>query len=129
MDYLHKYIGIPYKAKGTTIKGLDCIGLIEMIYENEFNIKLPDHARISADDKELCSEHLVDGSKKWERIMYPEPNCVIIFNIGGYPLHTGMVLDNKRMIHSLKGHNSAIESYVGAKWGSRIEGFYKWQSM
>ena len=41
-NWLNDYIGIEYKAGGRDESGIDCYGLIKIIYEDCFDIKLPD---------------------------------------------------------------------------------------
>ena len=68
-------------------------------------------------------------SKNWIKLDKPEPMCLIMMNIAGHPVHIGLCLDETYMIHTLRGHNSAIEKHNSIKWKRRIEGFYKWPFM
>ena len=40
--WLNEYIGIPYKFGGRERAGLDCYGLIKLIYQDRYQITLPD---------------------------------------------------------------------------------------
>lgn len=42
MQWLNDYIGIPYRFGGRDADGLDCYGLVKMIYEKEYYTQLPD---------------------------------------------------------------------------------------
>jgi cell wall-associated NlpC family hydrolase len=44
LSWLNRYIGKPYKWGGRTLDGLDCYGLIKLIYKEQYNIILPDWA-------------------------------------------------------------------------------------
>ena len=122
-----RYIGIPYKAKGTTIDALDCLGLIEVIYREIFNVILPKYNHVDTDDMQLAKDVLESNKPGWVKLDKPKENCVVLFRIADYPIHMGIVLDNNYMLHTLKGHNSAIERFTGAKWNKRIEGYYDYK--
>jgi len=129
-SWASKYIGIPYKAKGTTLKGMDCLGLLELIYKEQLNIELPfnEHLEVENDKQmEIATNSIINGKEKWKQLVWPEKFCVININILGYPVHFGLCLNDEYMIHSLKGHNSVIERFTGIKWSSRVEGFYRYE--
>lgn len=42
MDWLNDYIGIPYEFAGRDMTGLDCYGLVKLVYHNEYGLELPD---------------------------------------------------------------------------------------
>ena len=120
------YVGLPYRDKGRAFDGVDCYGLVRLIYLARFNINLP-----SYDDAYLTSEHgecAIDehglNNDSWIRITTPIAGAVVVLLIGGKPNHVGVMLDETKMIHSLKGHDSAIEDVTRIKWRSRIKGFF-----
>lgn len=129
-EWVNQYIGIEYKTKGVTLaEGLDCLSIIELIYKKEKNIILPfnEHLELENDDQmEIATNAIILERKKWKRLDWPEDFCVININIFGYPIHFGLCISDEYMIHSLKGHNSAIERFTGMKWSHRVEGFYRY---
>ena len=127
-QWASKYIGIPYKSKGRTKEGMDCLSIIETIFKEQFNIILPDYNHVASDDLDNVSKHMIEegNSGRWIKIDKPESNCIVLINIAGFPVHVGFVLDDNFMLHSLKGHNSGIEKYTGMKWNKRIDGFYRY---
>jgi len=42
MAWLNEYIGIPYVFGGRTREGLDCYGLVKLIYQEQYAETLPD---------------------------------------------------------------------------------------
>ena len=42
LSWLNRYIGKPYKYGGRDMEGLDCYGLVKVIYNDRYNLKLPD---------------------------------------------------------------------------------------
>lgn len=130
-DWVSNYIGIPYMEKGQSFEASDCLGLVELVYKNVLGITLPDYNHINCNNLKNVSLLMIEEeqSGRWEKVDKPQENCVILMNICAYPVHTGIVLNDEYMLHSLKGHNSAVERFTGAKWKNRIEGYYAWRSM
>lgn len=42
LSWLNRYIGKPYKYGGRDLEGLDCYGLVKLIYQDRYGLKLPD---------------------------------------------------------------------------------------
>jgi len=130
-NWIAQYVGIPYKSKGTTLEeGLDCLSLIELIYKEKLNIHLPFNEHLETDNNMEAVGNAISLEKcKWIKLEQPENFCVVVLNICGFPVHLGLVLNNGYMIHSLKGHNSVVEKFDGAKWKRRINGFYRHEEL
>lgn len=117
-----KYIGLPYSI-------YDCWNLIKHYYKNELNILLPDYTYLNSDDINSIEKATDKNKTKWIKLEKPEKDCVIIFNLANHPIHIGLCIDDNRMLHTLRGHDSVIEKFTSIKWKKRIEGYYKWPSM
>jgi len=125
-EWVKKYIGIPYETKGVDVKGADCLGLLELIYKNELGITLPFNEHLETEDNlDVVGDAINKEKTRWIKLDKPEKYCAILLNIAGFPVHIGLVLDDNYMLHSLKGHNSVVEKFTGAKWRSRIDGFFR----
>ena len=121
--WINKYIGIPYDEK-------NCLELLKFIYKEESGIILPKYDNYVNDDHiESIEKQFNETNIDWIKLDKPEPMCLIMMNIAGHPVHIGLCLDETYMIHTLRGHNSAIEKHNSIKWKRRIEGFYKWPFM
>ena len=116
-------IGIPYEKHGRTIKGLDCYGLVHLVYER-LGKELPD----SHEYNELLSMHdkIAEHKGEFLELEKPEPFCLVAFSIvPPYVTHIGLVLEDcSRFIHIMEKRNVTIERLD--KWQKRIRGFYKW---
>ena len=128
-SWIKKYVGIPYKVRGTTLKGMDCLSIVETIYRNEFNIILPLYPHLDTVEMDITAKAIIKGKGDWIPLDKPEPGSVILLKIGGYPIHIGLVVNETEMLHSLKGHDSVIESFTGMKWNKRIDGFYRYEAI
>ncbi len=53
--WLNDYIGIPYELGGRSWDGLDCYGLVKLVYREEFGIALPDWLTDKMDLSEKAS--------------------------------------------------------------------------
>jgi len=128
-DWADKYIRIPFKKKARGLDACDCLGLVQLIYEDELGIVLPDYVHTDPDEKELTGILITERKKEWIKLSKPEPFSLIILNIMNHPIHLGIVLNDESMIHTMKNKYSSIERYTGLSWKNRIEGFYKWPCM
>lgn len=122
---LSKYIGAEFEDNGRGPK-YDCWGLCIRVLEDEFGYQLPDFSEeyLHADDKFNIPLLVAKERPLWAVVETPEPGNVVLFNIGGYPVHVGVVVDEQRMLHIAKGINACIEKFTSKKWYQRVEGFY-----
>jgi len=130
MDIM-KYIKIPFKDRGRDENGVDCFGLVQMIYQDEFKIQLPSYIEMYANEKDkkaIC--HAINSEKKlsgWLETTTPKFGNLIILNLLGRPLHLGVMLDENTFIHCMKGKGTIIENTTDISWRNRINGYLKWK--
>ena len=128
---LSKYIGIPHKIRGREWDGLDCWGLVHMFYKTELGIELPNYSDLydePRDEKQVSS--LVDVEKRtFECISKPEPFAIMLMSFRQLTCHIGIVIDENHFLHSLDGHESAIERLDSPTWKHRIRGFYRTRNL
>lgn len=108
------------------MKGLDCWGLVKIIYKDlGFNIK-------DIEDYEM-EGHLHghdyfkdrDGDD-WERVSVPMQYDVALFlDTEGIAYHAGVMLPDGRMIHCAKNTGVAILNFESVKNKMRVDGFYR----
>ena len=127
-EWVNRYIGIPYVSRGRTLGACDCWGLISLIYREIYDINIPVYYYDNAEDTKSIVEAFGDNVGSWEQVNRPLVGDVVFLNIGGHPIHAGLYIGENRMIHSLAGHDSAIESINGLRWLSRINGYYRWDA-
>lgn len=119
---LNELIGIPYGYRNES--GLDCYQLAIKALKILFDIEAPDYQFNGSEDEAWIAfaAHQPtwlpgDGS----------PGDVVTFQVGRYS-HCGVCLGDNQMVHTLRGHHSAIEDYSLVKWRDRNTGFFKWPS-
>lgn len=123
-----KYIGIPYLANGRDTKGIDCWGLVRLIYKQEYNIDLPSLAEDYHMDDNARIEELVNFYKEgWEPTENISAGDVVVFKVLGADTHVGVAISSTHFIHARSEHDSAIESFSSGRWKTRIVGSYKYK--
>ena len=70
-------------------------------------------------------EKIKEKRHKFKQVDNPKHGDIILINLMGRPIHIGVALDNKTMIHTIKSSGVVIEDFSGVKWNKRIEGFYR----
>jgi hypothetical protein len=83
-SWASNFIGIPYEVGGRSIEGLDCYGLVCLVYHTILGITLPDWVTQTEVDFEGTQGELLD-------IEVPENFCLVITpRNGGLPDHFGV---------------------------------------
>lgn len=127
---LDTYLKVPYLLHGRTLQGVDCWGLILLIYK-DLGHKLLDieedyDEKWSWKGRDLFIENYYE---KWEKIAKPKQFDVILFkNSKGVVHHGGIALRNERFIHTSKLGTSLLRLY-DKKWVKSIEGFYHYKDL
>jgi cell wall-associated NlpC family hydrolase len=107
MINFRRYIGIPYKYKGRDFDGVDCYGLLFLIYKEELGIILPDFI-YDVDWYKKNENHIlnnigtVDGTF-WKKIDPPYKifDAIIVFLASRkIANHIALYIGNNKMIHS-----------------------------
>lgn len=132
-----KYVGLPFRDRGRDFSGVDCWGIVYLIYRNEFKIALPRYDDFEyhperADREELEKVFNFErDSGNWYEIPANSAHCgdVLLFRIDGLNTHVGLVVYPRHMIHVLEGNDSnkhkreplsAIERYDSMLWRNRM---------
>lgn len=123
----NKYIGIPYTAGGRDENGIDCWGLVRLVYKNEFNIQLPGFEdQYLESDSERTQELIAQYREGWEAVEVPTEGCVILLRVMGHVSHIGIMINNHQFLHAQRGSGSSIQDIEGTRWKDRIAGYYKY---
>ena len=123
----NKYVGIPYKEKGRDLTGLDCWGLLRLVYSEEFKINLPSFVTEYTENDTVRIEELIAQYKEgWEKLDSPQEGCVVLFRILGTESHVGVAISPTHFLHARDGQASAIESFESRAWSNRIIGYFKY---
>lgn len=109
MTWWQPYIGIPYKARGRSLSGCDCWGLVRLVYDLELEIVLPSLAEkySSMDDRDGIVEAYATLLPYWEEIATPEPFSVAVCKPSGR-LHCGVMVDSTKVLHAFRGADACV---------------------
>jgi sulfur carrier protein ThiS len=122
-----KYIGIPFLEKGRDACGVDCWGLVRLIYKQEYDIALPSFVEdYTLSDDARIGELFAQYKEGWAPLTQPTVGCVVLFRMFGTESHIGVVVDGSHFIHVREGRDSVIESLENAKWSKRVVGYYNY---
>ena len=125
---LTPYIGIPFQAKGRTPAGMDCWGLVRLFYKNEFGIQLPSYTDdyVSSTDRKTVSQAITENIGSWQKVEKPQFGDMLLFQVLGLPLHTGIYIGDNDFLHAFRNTHSCIERINSITWSRRLLGVYRW---
>lgn len=124
----NKYVGIPYKDNGRDTSGIDCWGLVRLIYKEQYNIDIPSFVEDynGADDRAATSELAAIAKEEWRAKDTAEEGDVVLFRVLGVESHVGVCIGGDNFIHAKEGQASVVESLTSSRWKDRIVGYFKY---
>ena len=114
---IEDYIGIPWLMGGRDENvGLDCWGWVRYYYEDCLGIILPTYDGISKFENGTkdCSNIITHSPTyaDFERFDSPQQDDIAMFMIGGFPIHVGVVVDDKLMLHADDPKGVIVDNYL-----------------
>lgn len=102
-----QYLGLHYKFGGRTRAGVDCWGLVRLIYEERLGIVLPKFGEFYSRDLARTSEQLIGAAAMppWGPIALGDEHAfdvvlmLSLFRGAAHPLHVGVVTKPAHCIH------------------------------
>ena len=129
---LNAFVGLPYKDRGRDYSGVDCWGLLWIVYRDALGVELPAYldAYRPIDDRERedIAQTIVGNYSGWRQIASPEPFDAVLLRVGGIACHIGVTAGDGAMLHIMRGHSAVIESYRANKWVKRVHEYYRYKS-
>jgi cell wall-associated NlpC family hydrolase len=123
------YVGIPFVARGADRSGVDCYGLVRLVFLERLGVDLPSFAesyvttRESADIAALLSD--ARQSPEWEPVQAGAERefDVALCRIGDFASHVAIVIGGGRMLHA--DHKSGVGTirYRDGIWSRRVVAF------
>ncbi len=102
-----KWDGTPYKYGGTTLKGVDCSSLMQIIYKNAFGLRIP---RTTKAQVKVGYQVNKNSSREGD---------LVFFKTGWNTRHSGIILEKGKFIHSSSKYGVMISSLNNPYWKSK----------
>jgi hypothetical protein len=126
-NWWNDYVGIPYAEKGRDRDGLDCWGLVRLVYQDHFNIALPSLTEdYDAKDYARIEELMATRREGWSKTEVVRSGDLVLMRLFGAETHVGVVTTPGYFLHTREGQDVAIERMDSATWKHRITGIYRY---
>ena len=108
LDQYEKWKQTPYRSGGMSRKGIDCSGLVRMIFLHQFGIELPRTVRYQARmGKEVSRKNA-------------QPGDLVFFKTGSRERHVGIYLGNQQFLHASAQKGVILSSLKNIYWAPRL---------
>jgi cell wall-associated NlpC family hydrolase len=126
-----RFVGIPYLDRGRSVVGLDCYGLVHLVFRELRGIDLPSYAEryVTGSDRKAMARLIAGELDAWQEIP-PGHEAVfdgVLMREGNFPRHIGIVTSPGMLLHVSDGETSRIERYRSGILANRIVGFYRYR--
>jgi cell wall-associated NlpC family hydrolase len=120
-------IGIPYQVHGETHEGCDCLGLVRIFYREILGREFPDFRDLYNDPRnyDAADKTISEQQHQFERVRDPQGGDVVLFRVGRFACHVGILIDATYFIHNQEGASSAVERLDSEVWRHRIVGVFR----
>jgi probable lipoprotein NlpC len=114
IDIFNKYIGLSYKERGRDFDGVDCYGIVYLIFKEEKGIELPDFLELNYQKNwsELGKNHILESiTDDWIKVGendYRRFDVHIFQDAYGVAAHTGLNIGHGKFIHVLDQRPSDV---------------------
>jgi cell wall-associated NlpC family hydrolase len=117
---------------GRTRFGVDCWGLVRLVYADALRIELPSYvgSYLSVEERGEIAGLMLEGSRRWPwtlvpRAMRERAYDVALFRRGAIAAHVGIVIGAGRMLHIERERESCIASYADGPYRHRLIEIYR----
>ena len=121
-----EYFAIPYRDGGRDHDGVDCYGLVVLVYREQFGVEIAPFEFVDRETAGLQAIWSADVESKWRRIADHEVSAgdVVEIRLGDRP-HCGIMLDRNKMLHARQAAGVSIEPISKGYWCRRVTGIYR----
>lgn len=131
MSTFDRFVGIPYLDKGRSIVGVDCWGLLRMVFRELRGIELPSYSEryVTGADRRAMARLIAGELDDWHEVPAGQEQSFdgVLMREGKYPRHIGVVTQPGMLLHVEQGETSRIERYRSGILAGRIVGFFRYR--
>lgn len=102
MNWIEKYVGLPFVDGGRDWAGVDCWGLVRLVLKTECQIEVPSYGEISAEELSAVAHEVASECAKepW----HPVADRIMMFDVAVMhrrksPVHVGIMTDQDHVLH------------------------------
>lgn len=122
---LPAWLRVPYLDGGRTVAGWDCWGLVVHVGAAAFGDRHQEFAGIASafDDDSVVAAAMAAKLPLYRRAGFA-PGAVALLQTKGLPLHVGLMLGPRHMLHALQGVGTVLTDFADprdANWRRRAE--------
>ncbi|MCA0963275.1 C40 family peptidase [Salipiger bermudensis] len=127
------FVGLPHADLGRDRAGVDCYGLLRLVYAEDLGIDLPSFTEGYA----TCAEHarlaaMVAGESMagpWAPVDQIQPYDALVFRVGRHDCHVAVAVDRTRMLHVHARSSAVIVSRKDPMWRDRFVRAHRHEAM
>lgn len=130
-DWPRGYLGIPHTKGGRTTDGLDCYGLIVVVYADLLGISLDarEHEHWGRGKDRVAASFAAGPGGGYRIIEAHQPHILkpldtLILSLGGRPLHCGINVNGREFLH-VSGDSVVLARLFDPKWQLRLRRIYR----
>lgn len=124
--WVGEYIGLPWRADGGARDGVNCWGLLALVYRERFGLELGHVGTLAGSEAADVVAVLERSAAHWAEVVDRRRvvlgDAVLLRVMGRW--HVGMVVEPWRMLH-VDGRTSGLERFDGIAWGSRVVSIHR----
>ncbi len=105
-DWTVDYVGIPWEWRGRTRTGLDCYGLVRLVYEEQCGIGLPEEQYLTGIEAAQC---IGERKADWNEVADPDVFDVAILEVIGRDPVSGELTRGPHHLGIYRGEGEMLE--------------------
>lgn len=129
MPSIADFVGLPFAPRGRTRAGVDCWGLVCLVYREVLGRELPSYddryQTLDAAERAHRSALIDEGRGLFVPATDEAPFDLVLLAAGPVMAHIAIVVETGRMLHVQRDRWSVIESYRSPRWQRRLRGFWR----
>ena len=129
------YSGLPFVSGGRTRDGVDCWGLVRLVYAEVFGIELPSYrdryidANRGPEVARLIEAERATGTWAPVQVCDTRLGDAVLLRTKGFAMHVGLLVARGEMLHVEAGIDAMIERLASPVWNRRTVGYFRLEAV